>query len=216
MATYLTPRLGLLVDPLNETDINVQHGNWDIVDANAGYNTVDAVITLPVGYTYDGALFAERKTGISGFVLAGNSIRTVLPYVYSAYYTSPGIAHNTVRELGWDIFNAGASVNASIADRAAGNSWKAPYDGLYSIEIVARWDAQAVGDRRLYYSKNAVLSNNFESFMKAMGLGGTTTNRMHVNLKLAAGDVIRPVVIQTSGITVGMTTTIQVVLTGAL
>jgi hypothetical protein len=204
MTIGTTPKLGLPTDTLGEGPISTQPSVWDRVDESAGVLTTTKGVDIPVGDLYDGAIVAEKDTGISWRCKtdgAGGFTKQYINYPWMAigYHYTAG-AGNSVNTL-WGWGNDGGHVNTSHAEWAdpATNFIKVPIKALYSFTTQCRWDVNGVGVRRTTPLWNGAPLTDYEQVDTSFGLAnnvGQVTKWVGV---LNKGDIFGQQVWQNSG-----------------
>jgi len=153
VAPTLSAKLGLLVDPDGELLVDNNYSNWDKVDLASGVQHVDA--GQPAPFPYEGALVAERVTGISYTLtsdgLGGWTKRYInYPYMYCAYSPSGPFGYTpNYNQWGWNTYAGVYCVNSLETHRGPNNGWQCPVKGLYQISMMQRWEGPAGGGEHL-------------------------------------------------------------------
>jgi hypothetical protein len=196
-----SPRLGLVVDTLDETDINTNSVNWDRVDYASGFTYTQSGVPVDPAKLFDGQLVAETDTGIS-WIFSGSTKR-YQNYPYLCKMTanhSSGFANNVTTDNGWQVVDVARSVNATAADRdTASGGWLVPVKALYCMEWTTRWATGTTGIRTQGVSINAVRQTQWEQVDNGISNIYSTINMGKMLVWLNAGDLIRPYYAQNSG-----------------
>jgi len=206
MTPTSSPRLGLIVDTLNETDINTNQPNWDRVDYASGYTATKKTTSVPVASQFDGQLVAQTDTAITWYVTPGNTKRWQnYPYLIklSADHSS-GFTNNLVSVNFWHTKMSGG-VNDNAAD-FTGGTWVVPVKGIYELEYMCKWAATTAGGYRLTgIQVNGSNQSAWEKVNNAIQYGWPTMNLGKELVWLSAGDVLKPYFFQNSGGVLGAT-----------
>jgi hypothetical protein len=162
MVNTLTPRLKLTVDPDGSSPVGVNLPNWSRVDQATGFMYTVAGVDLPVAQLYDGALVAEKDTGISWICKdngAGGFNKQYINYPFTFVGTNQGSFGSQGGYWGFSTFYPTYSVNASQAVNlpALGGGMTISVKGLYSIVIHVSWGANGNGMREMLPRVNGVL-----------------------------------------------------------
>lgn len=148
-APTLTPKLKLTTDPDGEGLVDNNYANWDKVDLAAGIQYVNSGQTAPL--PYEGALVAERDTGIAYTLTSDGSggwtkRYIIYPYQYVAYTPASGLPTTLeYAQWGWNTDTVGPQfyVNSGPQDRGPAAGWKAPIKGIYQVTVMQRWEGNA-------------------------------------------------------------------------
>lgn len=163
-----TAKLGLPVDTNGEGPISTQPLVWNRVDTAAGVMTTTKGVNIPNTDLYDGAIVAEKDTGISWRCKSdgsGGFTKTYINYPWwvSKFWNS-GVASNNVNaNTGFSTFNAGVNADDSSVTVPTLNGIKVPIKALYSVTLVGKWSANTSGIRRTsIFLNNSSVINTYE------------------------------------------------------
>jgi len=147
-----TAKLGLPVDTLGEGLITTQPSSWDRVDQAAGILSTLSGVDIPNNVLYDGAIVAEKDTGISWRCKSDGSGGFTKQYInypwWVCKYYSNGLANNGANaNTGFDVFYQGVNATDSSVTVPTLNGIKVPIKALYSVCLYVRWAGAAAGVR---------------------------------------------------------------------
>jgi len=175
MTITTTTKLGITIDDGTGL-ITTQPPSWDRVDQAAGVLSTVKGVNIPNSVLYDGAIVAEKDTGISWRCKSdgsGGFTKQYINYPWMAigYTSSNGIAATSANTLwGWD--GDGGAVNTSHAEWADFQNFvKVPIKALYSFTTMCRWFPQGVGVRRISPMWNNTVLTDYEQVDSSFGLG---------------------------------------------
>jgi len=153
MTITYTTKLGLPVDSNGEGLISTQPNVWGRVDTTAGVMTTTKGVDIPNTDLFDGAIVAEKDTGISWKCKSdgsGGFIKQYLNYPWWVIkYYSNGLANNGQNaDTGFDTFYAGVNATNTDVTVPVQNGIKVPIKALYSCTLYGRWNGAVNGVRR--------------------------------------------------------------------
>lgn len=198
-----SPRMRLIVESSDEL-IDQWGYNWPLLDDFAGVQLVGAGVMPPTSELWDGAIVAEKSTGIIWMAHlnanTGSYERKYLVYPWAAacssgsfniatgvtYKDVPLTAHDSTREQN---FNG-----------PTGNKIIVPVDGVYSVDGCISWASLGTGQRDMLLAFNS--TDDFmrnEDLINAMSTGSRDINRVSEFAYMKAGNSVTVRCWQNSG-----------------
>jgi hypothetical protein len=157
-----TAKLGIPVDTLGEGLISTQPNSWKRVDTAAGVMTCTSTAPISNSDLYDGAIVAEKDTGISWKCKSdgsGGFTKLYLNYPWWVIkYFSNGLANTgSNADTGFDTYYQGVNAPDTDVTVPGLNGIRVPIKALYSFTLYARWNGNGAGVRRVSPRINAAV-----------------------------------------------------------
>ena len=180
--------------------------NWPIVDSAAGATAIADGSTPAATSVYNGQLFRESGTDKVWMALKDPNTGTytkkwlIYPWKIQAIGSISAANSGTHSAYAFTTVEPTQCYNAGVGDINGSGRIVVPIDGIYDIHLSASFQANATGFRSLYISYNGGGETQTQDINESVSSAQMGAAHAQDLRRLSAGNDIRIMVAQTSGI----------------